>query len=85
MNKLLITLLSALVLTGCTNSADFTKGSNQLTQQGYTDIKSTGYSYWCCDEKDTFSEGFVCKDRNGNQVSGCICSGFMKGVTIRFQ
>ena len=70
---------------GCTNDNDFAKGKKQLEQQGYTDVKNTGYSAFCCDEKDTYSSGFTCKDKSGNVVKGCICSGIMKGITIRYE
>ena len=79
-----ITLL-ALILTSCTDSSDFLKGKKQLENQGYTDIVSTGYSAFCCGEEDTFSTGFKAKDRNGDEVKGCICSGAFKGITIRFE
>lgn len=72
-------------LYGCTSKKDFESGKRQLEQQGYTDVVYTGYSAFCCDEKDTFKSGFSCKDKAGNTVKGCICSGVMKGVTIRFE
>lgn len=53
--------------------------------QGYTDVESTGYDVFCCSDKDTFSTGFQCKDKQGNTVKGCICSGVLKGITIRFE
>lgn len=78
-------LLLVAVLFGCTSSNDFDNGKKQLEQQGYTDVKNTGYNFFCCDEKDTFSTGFECKDKNGNIVKGCFCSNVLKGVTIRFE
>lgn len=77
--------LTCLVLVSCTSDKDFAKGKAQLEQQGYTDIEDTGYKIFCCDEKDHFSTGFKCKDKNGNVVKGCFCSGIIKGVTIRFE
>lgn len=69
----------------CTNSNDFEKGKKQLENQGYTNVKPTGYAWFCCDEKDQYSNGFTAIDKNGNKVNGCICSGFIKGITIRFE
>ncbi len=85
MKKLLTLAIVASLLSSCTNSDDFLKGKKQLEQQGYSDIKDTGHNFFCCDEKDTFSSGFTCKDKLGNTVKGCICSGILKGVTIRFE
>jgi hypothetical protein len=80
------TLLCVVILcTSCTSSNDFGKGKKQLEQQGYTNVKDNGYSWFCCDEKDTFSTGFTALDKQGNKVKGCICSGVLKGVTVRFE
>lgn len=83
--KKIITALFLMFLIGCTNEDDFNTGKQQLLNQGYTNIRSTGYEYWCCDQKDTYSTGFICNDKNGNVVKGCICSGITKGITIRFK
>lgn len=72
-------------IVSCTSDNDFSKGKKQLENQGYTDIVNTGYNAFCCDEKDSFSTGFKAKDKNGNEVKGCICSGVLKGITIRFE
>ena len=85
--KLIATAVIAFTLTSCfmSNKSDFEKGKKQLIQQGYVDIEDTGYSFFCCDEKDTFSTGFKCKNSKGEVVTGCFCSAMGKGVTIRFQ
>lgn len=84
-NLITFTLFALIVCISCTNTSAFEKSKTQLEQQGYTDIRSTGYSFFCCDEKDTFSDGFTCKDKSGNVVKGCICSGLLKGITIRYE
>jgi len=83
MKKLTLILLVALL--SCTSSNDFNKGKRILENQGYTDVRNTGYSVFCCDEKDTYSTGFSAKDKNGNTVKGCFCSTLLKGVTVRFK
>lgn len=82
-----IICLMAMVVFGdsCTSKNDFDKGKNQLEMQGYTDIKNTGYSIFCCSDSDDFSTGFTAKDKHGNTVNGCFCSSFSKGITIRFE
>ena len=80
-----IALLIASALFSCTSSNDFAKGKQQLEQQGYANIEYTGYDWFCCSDKDEFSTGFKCKDKNGNKVKGCFCSSLLKGVTIRFE
>lgn len=85
MEKILCIMLSIIVFTGCTSNSDFNKGKKQLEHQGYTEIKNTGYIMFCCDPKDNFSSGFIATDKSGDEVEGCICSGFLKGITIRFE
>lgn len=85
MKKLTVAILILFCLS-CTSENDFEKAKRQLEMQGYTDIKNTGYNFFCCDsETDNFSTGFEAKDKQGNVVQGCICSGILKGITVRFQ
>ncbi len=78
-------LLCAVFSSSCTSNKDFEKGKKQLEMQGYTSVEETGYNAFCCADKDTYSTGFKCKDRQGNEVKGCICSAVLKGITIRFE
>ena len=84
---LMISLLfmNLVFVQSCTSDNDFNKGKSQLEQQGYTNVENTGHAWFCCDEKDTYSTGFKCKDKSGNTVSDCFCSTVLKGVTIRFR
>jgi hypothetical protein len=74
-----------IAVTGCSSDNDFSKGKKLLEDQGYTEVVNTGHSFFCCDEKDTYSTGFKCKDKQGNEVEGCFCSSLTKGVTIRYE
>lgn len=85
MKRLLLILFVAATLGACTSSSDEENGIQQLKNMGYTDIKVTGYTMFCCSDEDTFKSGFTAKDKNGNKVEGCFCSGYFKGVTIRFE
>jgi hypothetical protein len=78
--SLLIASLIAL-LAGCT---DETAARKALTASGFKDIKITGYSFFGCDKHDTFSTGFEATGPTGQEVSGVVCSGWLKGATIRF-
>ncbi len=78
-------LIAILVgITACTNESGFQEGKNQLEAQGYTNIRPSGFNAWCCGEGDTFSDGFTAIDPSGKLARGCFCSGWAKGVTIRF-
>lgn len=83
--KKLLPILFLFAFASCTSSSDFDKGKQQLQAQGYTEVEDTGYNFFCCSDQDTFSTGFTAKDKFGNEVKGCICSGILKGITIRFE
>lgn len=83
--SLLLIIFLALGFTSCSSDEDFKKGSKQLIQQGYTDIRNTGYKAFCCGKDDTFKTGFSAKNNKGETVEGCFCSAALKGITVRFE
>lgn len=70
-----------LVMTNCTQPDT---AARVLENDGYTDIEITGYEVFMCGEDDDFSTGFVAK-KNGKVIEGAVCSGFLKGNTIRLE
>ena len=80
----ILVLVLFVSLSSCTSDKDFEKGKMQLESMGYTEIENTGYSMFCCGEDDTFKTGFKARDKNGQIVNGCFCSGIFKGVTVRY-
>ena len=79
--KKVIMVCAVLSLCACTRP-DATK--DLLTSQGYKDVTITGYSFFACSKDDTFATGFDAVSPTGQRVSGAVCSGLMKGSTIRF-
>lgn len=79
--KILLALILALTLTACT---DPDQVHSILSSQGYTEITVTGYEYFGCGQGDFYHTGFTAKSPNGTQVSGVVCSGILKGATVRF-
>jgi hypothetical protein len=56
-----------------------------LNQQGYTDIKITGWRPMMAGKDDSVSTGFEATSHSGQRVSGAVTSGLLfKGSTIRF-
>ncbi|MET3232228.1 UNVERIFIED_ORG: hypothetical protein ABIC54_004433 [Burkholderia sp. 1263] len=82
MKRIAMVLAVLTLLAACT---DETAARKALAGSGFTDINITGYSYFGCDKHDTFSTGFEARGPSGQFVSGVVCSGWMKGATIRFQ
>lgn len=78
MKKLMI--IAAIILSGCSASDTATKA---LEGAGYSEVNITGYKFFGCSEDDTFHTGFIAKGVNGKQVTGVVCSGLLKGATIR--
>lgn len=81
-----------LALCGCT---DNTSAQRVLSDQGYTDITFTGYRAFLCGDDYTFHTGFaantniVILDKDGkpsvikHPVTGAVCSGWMKGNSLK--
>ena len=79
---LLAALIAAiLITTGC---ADAPTALRVLAQNGYTNIVITGYRWGMGGEDDTYVTGFTATSPTGIAVTGAVCSGWMKGATIRF-
>lgn len=68
------------LLSGCNNSEE---AINALQASGYRDITITGYKYFGCDRNDLFRIGFNAVGPTGIPASGVVCSGPLKGATIR--
>lgn len=76
-------LISAMVIfvSGCSDADVATKA---LRGAGYTDIKTTGYSWFACGRDDSFATGFIAKGPTGVPVTGAVCSSLLiKNATIR--
>lgn len=75
-------VLLALILlaTACT---DKDGAFRALRQAGYTHIETGGYPFWGCGDHDTFKTKFKALGPSGIPVSGVVCSGWLKGNTIR--
>lgn len=80
MKKIMI-VAACVFLTACSDSDTAVKA---LKGAGYSDIRTTGYSWFSCGKDDTFSTGFVAKGPTGVEVKGAVCSTLItKGATIR--
>ena len=75
-------LVGVVLMAGCSKAHD--KVRSVLEGDGYTQIAVSGFKPFACDEKDTFSNGFVAR-KAGRRVTGVVCSGWLKGYTIRIQ
>lgn len=68
------------LLTACTAEDEATRA---LRGAGYKDVQFTGYRVFGCGKGDSWHTGFEATGPSGVKVSGVVCSGFMKGATIR--
>lgn len=81
MKKILYTI-PLLFLVGC--GVDVQKGTKAAEATGLTDVKVGSWTFFGCDEKDSFRSTFTATGVDGKPVSGVMCSGWFKGITIRF-
>lgn len=83
--KLVLAGLVAILLSGCT---DEDGARRALTAQGFHDIRTTGYRFFGCDSgkgsDDYWHTGFEAVGPTGVHVTGIVCSGILKGQTVRF-
>ena len=81
MRVMILGIIAILLLAGCTKPDE---AKRVLTNEGYTNIEITGYNLFACSDEDTFKTGFRAKNRNGKIITGTVCSGVLKGSTIRY-
>lgn len=81
MKKILIAFIVLVSLTACTQTD---RSERVLRDAGYSDIHITGYRIFGCGQGDHFHTGFEATAKaTGNRVEGVVCSGMLKGATIR--
>ncbi len=73
-------LVGCLALVGCTNPDAAVK---TLQRSGFTNIEITGYRAFLCGDDYNYSTGFRAKALNGETVTGTVCSGFLKGNSVK--
>lgn len=69
------------ILVGCTDS---TTAERALQNLGMSNIETQGYAIWGCGESDVFHTRFTARNAQGRVVTGVVCSGWLKGSTVRF-
>lgn len=74
-------LIFCLLLAACDDPQSTTE---VLYEMGYTNIQTTGYTFFGCGEDDNFHTGFTATSPTGHRVKGVVCGGFLKGSTVRF-
>jgi hypothetical protein len=78
--SLILPLIVCLIVAGCSDSGVARKA---LDGAGYTKVHLSGYEWGACGENDSFATGFMALGPTGKPVTGVVCSGWMKGATIR--
>jgi len=82
MTKFLTVIFISLVFIGCSSSNDAIKA---LKANGFNEIETHGRAFFSCSEDDTFATKFTAKNKDGQMVKGAVCSGWLKGATIRYE
>lgn len=84
MKNLIIILFTLFIFSACSNEETNKKAIRVLESNGYTNIKLTGYNSACCSDNE-YSTGFEADSPIGKKVTGCVCTAYNKGATIRFE
>ncbi|NID15423.1 hypothetical protein HBF32_08100 [Luteibacter yeojuensis] len=78
---MLAVFLVLAALSACSSSSDARKA---LEAQGFTDIQTHGHAFFGCSDSDDFATKFEATSPTGQHVTGVVCSGWLKGATVRF-
>lgn len=82
-NRMIAAGLLVFGLASCTDAENATR---VLELNGFTEVRTTGYAWLSCSEKDSVKTGFVARAPNGQITKGAVCSGLLfKNSTIRFE
>jgi len=82
--KILIVMLTLFLSTSCSKSTS--EVEKVLVRHGCKEgtIKDYGWEFFGgCDKNDFFTNGFECEIK-GEKVEGAVCSGIIKGYTVRW-
>lgn len=79
--KRILACLALITVSACTDP----EGARRtLVNNGYTNVQTTGRAWFSCGDKDSYATAFTATAPGGQKVSGAVCSGWLKGNTIRF-
>jgi hypothetical protein len=81
MKQILFGVLLVAGLVGCYSGNDARKA---VEAQGFTNVETHGHAFTGCGDDDTFATKFDAISPTGKPVSGVVCSGWLKGATVRF-
>ena len=79
--KKAIAILLLLGLAACTDPRAAQKA---LDDMGFSDVQAGGYDFFTCGDDYTFHTKFTAKNPKGKTVTGVVCSGWLKGSSVKF-
>lgn len=79
--RAVIILIASAVMMGC---SDPRAASDAVDNMGFSDIETTGYRVFGCGDDYSFHTGFRAKNPKGKVVTGVVCSGWLKGSSVKF-
>lgn len=82
MKRVAIPVITGAFLTSCGVNPE--EARRALEAQGMSNVRITGYAFFGCSDNDDFKSKFEAIGANGKTVTGVVCSGLLKGVTVRF-
>lgn len=80
-SRTLAMALACVALAACTDGAGAIRAAENA---GLKDVVTEGYAMWGCGRDDSFRTRFSATNPQGRRVTGVVCSGWLKGSTVRF-
>lgn len=76
--------IAAIAMLGLAACSDPDTASRAARAVGLKDIRIDGYRFAACSRGEWFHTAFEAMNANGERVTGVVCSGWLKGATVRF-
>ena len=74
----------ALTICAASGCVDQPVAERALKGNSLKSVQITGYRFFGCGKDDQFHTGFTALTQDGTPTSGVVCSGWLKGATVRF-
>lgn len=78
MKKFTALIFTSILLSSCSTGV----ATDALQKAGYTNIHITTYRLFVCANNESYHTGFVANDSTGKQITGTVCSDFLKKTSI---
>jgi hypothetical protein len=80
--RLIVAAALSLAVASC---SDPETAKRAVEDMGMSNVETQGYAFFGCGKDDEFHTSFTAINSSGRRVSGVVCSGYLKGATVRIK